>query len=596
MSDRKPETEKKRIAAVIGLLVLAVLLCSLGAAFILRRGGAESGAGQTAPASGETSLPDDGMTEHGDRLTLGASEAFDDYSMTVCTAREGDRSVSGRLFVPSGLDFPENSPIMILCPGAGADHETLHSQAAAFARAGLACMTAEPDVTGEASEPARIRDIGILIRGLLSRPDVEPGGIILAGRDTGALTAGFAAAVYRDAVSFVVLEELPLRLLDGTGAADLPDDLELPTDFSADYYVTGDDERYSPLALLGSFRGPGLGISGEEDTLKQLEDENAGRSLLPGFLWSRLESGSYPAGAEADSEAVCAETASLVMEALRTKGLVNADDAPNTDDAQESAGEPDGQESGEGEEDGGPTEEARHDSGSGGDSGDSKAGSNSMDSESAAGDTSALLPAGDAQGPGHRIRTVACIGDSLTTGYRLEDPDRQCYPAHLQKLLGKDYQVINYGKGGYSLSGPEPVYTEHSYYRKSQKLAADYYVILLGTNDAIPASWNAEAFELALREMIGAYRRANPESVIILMTPSRIFRAEPEDGSRLSDSLLKNEIIPIIEAIAPETNCLLIDLYGETADRRDLFLSDELHPTEEGARFIAGLVADVILG
>ena len=38
---------------------------------------------------------------------------------------------------------------------------------------------------------------------------------------------------------------------------------------------------------------------------------------------------------------------------------------------------------------------------------------------------------------------VACIGDSLTRGYLLEDA--QSYPAQLQQLLGAQYEVRNFG-------------------------------------------------------------------------------------------------------------------------------------------------------
>ena len=589
MIDRKPEIQKKSIAAVIGLVALAVILCALGAAFLLSREGAKAG-GQK-PSAGDQAGVREETAEPVERLTLGSSEAFEGYNVTSCTAREGGRSVSGSLFVPSDFDSSEASHVMILCPGVNATEETLHGQAADFARAGLSCMTVGLNRSGETSELDRLQSIGILIRGLLSRPGAEDDRIILAGRDTGALTAGFAAAIYRDAVDFVVLTELPLRLLEGTAEADLPEGLEIPADYPAECFVTGDDERYTPLALLRAFRGPGLGISGAEDALGSFEDEEAAKSLLPGLSWARLKSGSYPAGAEAESEDVCAETASLVLDALRAEGLVHTVDAQDSNASQGAAAAADGQEPGNGEEG-----EAETASGTGAESADNTAGSGGESDGETTSEPSALLPSSDAQTAGRRIKTVACIGDSLTTGYRLEDPDGQCYPAQLQKLLGKDYQVINYGKGGYSLSGPEPIYTEHANYRKSQKLAADYYVILLGTNDAKPSTWNADAFEFALRDMIGAYRSANPEAVIILMTPSRIFRAEPEDGDGLSDDLLKNEIIPIIESVAPETNSLLIDLYSETAERRDLFQPDELHPTEEGTRLIARLVADVILG
>lgn len=46
---------------------------------------------------------------------------------------------------------------------------------------------------------------------------------------------------------------------------------------------------------------------------------------------------------------------------------------------------------------------------------------------------------------------VACIGDSITYGLGLEDRDRDSYPAQLQRLLGAEYQVGNFGKSGATL-------------------------------------------------------------------------------------------------------------------------------------------------
>lgn len=52
-----------------------------------------------------------------------------------------------------------------------------------------------------------------------------------------------------------------------------------------------------------------------------------------------------------------------------------------------------------------------------------------------------------AQNPGNTIR-VACVGDSITYGARLEDREQHSYPAQLQKLLGDDVAVFNFGVGG----------------------------------------------------------------------------------------------------------------------------------------------------
>ncbi|MFV0269607.1 MAG: hypothetical protein ACK5HT_20995, partial [Draconibacterium sp.] len=50
-----------------------------------------------------------------------------------------------------------------------------------------------------------------------------------------------------------------------------------------------------------------------------------------------------------------------------------------------------------------------------------------------------------------KLVKVACVGDSITFGARLNNPDQHSYPAQLQLLLGKKYQVENFGVGGSTL-------------------------------------------------------------------------------------------------------------------------------------------------
>ena len=40
---------------------------------------------------------------------------------------------------------------------------------------------------------------------------------------------------------------------------------------------------------------------------------------------------------------------------------------------------------------------------------------------------------------------VACVGNSITYGSRVENREQNSYPAQLQKLLGDEYEVKNFG-------------------------------------------------------------------------------------------------------------------------------------------------------
>lgn len=48
---------------------------------------------------------------------------------------------------------------------------------------------------------------------------------------------------------------------------------------------------------------------------------------------------------------------------------------------------------------------------------------------------------------------VACVGNSITRGYGLANPDNDSYPSQLQKLLGENYNVQNFGHSGATLLG-----------------------------------------------------------------------------------------------------------------------------------------------
>lgn len=46
---------------------------------------------------------------------------------------------------------------------------------------------------------------------------------------------------------------------------------------------------------------------------------------------------------------------------------------------------------------------------------------------------------------------VACVGNSVTFGYKLPDRKTQAYPVRLQQMLGNGYDVRNFGHSGATL-------------------------------------------------------------------------------------------------------------------------------------------------
>ena len=92
-------------------------------------------------------------------------------------------------------------------------------------------------------------------------------------------------------------------------------------------------------------------------------------------------------------------------------------------------------------------------------------------------------------GQAQRIK-VACVGNSVTYGYGIENRETNCYPAQLQQMLGDAYEVENFGHSGATLlnKGYRP-YTQQEAYQKALRFAGDYVIIHLGLNDTDPRAW-----------------------------------------------------------------------------------------------------------
>ena len=120
---------------------------------------------------------------------------------------------------------------------------------------------------------------------------------------------------------------------------------------------------------------------------------------------------------------------------------------------------------------------------------------------------------------------VACVGNSITYGYLLENRTQDAYPAVLQRDLGKNYEVGNFGKSGATLlnKGHRP-YTEQDEYKKAIAFAADIVVIHLGINDTDPRNWPnyRDAFVSDYLQLIDSFKKANPMARILVAQMSPI--------------------------------------------------------------------------
>src|SRR5574344_958030 len=114
---------------------------------------------------------------------------------------------------------------------------------------------------------------------------------------------------------------------------------------------------------------------------------------------------------------------------------------------------------------------------------------------------------------------VACVGNSITYGYGLQNRAEEAYPSQLQQMLGSRYEVGNFGKSGATLlyRGHRP-YIQQEEFRKAMAFAADIVVIHLGINDTDPRDWPnfRDDFANNYLALIDSFGVANQKSRILI--------------------------------------------------------------------------------
>ena len=189
---------------------------------------------------------------------------------------------------------------------------------------------------------------------------------------------------------------------------------------------------------------------------------------------------------------------------------------------------------------------------------------------------------------------IACIGNSITYGVGAKDPVKDSYPAILQRMLGADYEVVNFGVSGSSLlSKTSYAYRNTPRFEDAKKYQPNIVIIKLGTNDAKQKN-NLIFGELQedLNKMVEEFQQLDSRPEVILLKPVPIFRYKVGEHN---DTILKNFVIPAIEEVAKEKKLKIVDLYNALSNKSALF-PDKLHPNEEGYKIIAQEVYQSLKG
>jgi lysophospholipase L1-like esterase len=200
---------------------------------------------------------------------------------------------------------------------------------------------------------------------------------------------------------------------------------------------------------------------------------------------------------------------------------------------------------------------------------------------------------------------IACLGDSITAGARV-DPKVESYPARLQKILGDDYGVRNFGIGGATLikTGQPNIWRQLDAVKKFEPHVV---VISLGTNDTVGGSrknWEQiHRFDEDYSELIKALCELPSQPRIILCTPTAMVLETPG----LSPQRLANltERKPRLQQLCEQVRKLakkhadnqvsLLELNAVLQDRPELLCEgDGVHPNAEGYLTLAKVIAEHI--
>lgn len=189
---------------------------------------------------------------------------------------------------------------------------------------------------------------------------------------------------------------------------------------------------------------------------------------------------------------------------------------------------------------------------------------------------------------------IACIGDSITQGSGLANPNTESYPAKLGRLLGTNYVVRNFGVSARTLlkQGDYP-YWKEAYFKTSHDWQPDVVIIQLGTNDSKPYNWRyGTNFVSDYEELIASYATLASQPRVIVCTPCPVYNKGAFD---ISPTVVATNITPIVHDLASRLDVDLIDLQTRLAGHPEWF-PDTVHPNSKGMTAMAAVMFSGLMG
>lgn len=190
---------------------------------------------------------------------------------------------------------------------------------------------------------------------------------------------------------------------------------------------------------------------------------------------------------------------------------------------------------------------------------------------------------------------VACVGDSNTYRHGGSNVDEYKYSYYLSNMLGKGYEVKNFGEIGACINpnGNFP-YRSLRVYDAGIAYEADIIIIMLGTNDVWDYNWESEdLFKQEYLKLIDSYLQTEHVPEVYLCTLPKLYQ---EDGNTLEEgngervALLSN----VVREIAKEHGYQVIEINQITDNHHEWYERDCLHINKDGAKEIASAMAEAI--
>ena len=186
---------------------------------------------------------------------------------------------------------------------------------------------------------------------------------------------------------------------------------------------------------------------------------------------------------------------------------------------------------------------------------------------------------------------VACVGDSITYGAGIKDRKNMNYPKQLGKLLGKEYEVRNFGNSGSTMlkKGDKP-YWEQKEFKAALEYAPNIVIIKLGTNDTKPQNWKHGAeYSVDYKAMISSFTKLSSKPKVYICLPVPVVKTR----WGITNEIVIKEIIPAIRKVSDQTKSEIIDLNTPFKGKNEL-IPDFVHPNGAGATVIAKTVKNCI--